>query len=161
MDIYDYAMQMERDGEALYRQAAMASPHAGLARIFGMLADAEVKHREIFEAMKGETEPEIRETAILSDVKNIFARIRGKGGLECLPPSETSLYRMAQDLEKKTEAFYREKANDLKGSPQETVFLKIASEERKHYVILENIIQFVSRPSHWLENAEWYHLDEY
>jgi rubrerythrin len=41
------------------------------------------------------------------------------------------------------------------------IFLKLADEEKKHYFLLENIIDFVSRPQKWLENAEFYHLDEY
>lgn len=34
-------------------------------------------------------------------------------------------------------------------------------EEKKHYFLLDNIIEFVSRPEQWLENAEFYHLEEY
>ena len=41
------------------------------------------------------------------------------------------------------------------------IFQKLAEEEKKHYFLLENIIQFVSRPETWLENAEFYHLEEY
>jgi hypothetical protein len=39
----------------------------------------------------------------------------------------------------------------------------LAAEEKKHLRIMENIVEFVSRPEpgNWLENAEWYHLDEY
>jgi rubrerythrin len=48
--------------------------------------------------------------------------------------------------------------NDLS---QKGLFLQIAEEEKKHYWILENILNFISRPQNWLENAEWYHLDEY
>lgn len=161
MDIYDYAMQMEKDGEALYMQAAEASANPGLTRILNMLADAERNHFALFKRMQQDENPEFRGTPILTDVKNVFVEMREKGGLEGLPLSETAVYRTAQDIEKKTEAFYTEKANELKGQPQEAVFLKIASEEQKHYTILQNIIDFVSRPANWLENAEWYHLEEY
>jgi hypothetical protein len=37
----------------------------------------------------------------------------------------------------------------------------LADEEKKHMILMENLIEFVSRPDTWLENAEWYHLDEY
>ena len=39
-------------------------------------------------------------------------------------------------------------------------FQELAEEEKKHCVLLENIIGFVSQPADWLENPEWYHLDE-
>jgi hypothetical protein len=36
-------------------------------------------------------------------------------------------------------------------------------EEDKHLRIMENIVEFVSRPEpgNWLENAEWHHLETY
>ena len=49
MDIYEYAMQMEKDGEAYYRDLAGKTSHQGLKSILGMLADAEVKHYKLFE----------------------------------------------------------------------------------------------------------------
>jgi hypothetical protein len=37
----------------------------------------------------------------------------------------------------------------------------VAGEEHKHYLLLERIIDFVSRPEQWLEDAEFYHLEDY
>lgn len=67
----------------------------------------------------------------------------------------------AQEIEKKSQIFYLEKADEVNNPSQKEIFLKIADEEKKHYFILENILDFVSRPQNWLENAEWYHLEEY
>ncbi len=75
--------------------------------------------------------------------------------------TDIGLYQKALEIEKATEAFYLEKAEELKGQPQERIFRQIAEEEKKHFFLLQNIIDFVSRPEGWLENAEWYHLDEY
>ncbi len=72
MNIYDFAMQMEKDGENYYRELAAASEIAGLKKIFDMLADEEVKHFQIFRQLKekkGETQ--FPETSILTNVKNI------------------------------------------------------------------------------------------
>ena len=44
MNVYDYAMQLEKDGEDYYREAAGLSANTGLTRILTMLADAEVVH---------------------------------------------------------------------------------------------------------------------
>ena len=74
---------------------------------------------------------------------------------------QTELYKKAQDIEKKSYEFYTEKANEVTEEYQKEVFLKLADEEKKHYFLLENIIEFVSRPETWLENAEFYHLEEY
>ena len=75
--------------------------------------------------------------------------------------SEIDLYRKAQDIEQKTMDFYREKADKAVDAYEKAVLLKLADEEKRHYFILENIVEFVSRPEQWLENPEWYHIEEY
>lgn len=67
----------------------------------------------------------------------------------------------AQEIEGKSRDSYLEKADEVKSKSQKEIFLKIAEEERKHYEILEKIIAFVSQPRTWLEDAEWYHVEEY
>jgi rubrerythrin len=44
---------------------------------------------------------------------------------------------------------------------QKKIFLKIAEEEKRHYLVLENIIKFINKPDIWLEDPEWYHLEDY
>jgi len=75
--------------------------------------------------------------------------------------SQIELYRKAQGIEKMTQDFYEEKAGEAIDEAQAGIFLKIADEEKKHYFILENIINFVNKPSSWLENPEWYDMEEY
>jgi rubrerythrin len=74
---------------------------------------------------------------------------------------QIELYKKAQDIEKKSRDFYLEKAEEVEEDFQKETFRKLAEEEKKHYFLLENVIQFVSRPQTWLENAEFYHLEEY
>ena len=161
MDVFDYAMQMEKDGENYYREGAARSASAGMKKIMTMLADAEVKHYNLFKQMKEHEPIDLPEATILKDVKNIFVSMKEKGGLEGISASETDFYRTAQDIEKKSEDFYLEKAAETDDSLQKETFLRVAKEENKHYFILDRIIEFVARPEQWLENAEWYHLEEY
>ena len=78
MDIYEYAMQMEKDGENFYRELVTKTSNRGLKTILGMLADAEVKHYKLFENMKRHDTVHIADTPILADVKNIFTEIMRK-----------------------------------------------------------------------------------
>jgi rubrerythrin len=161
MNVYDYAMQLEKDGESYYREAASRSTHKGLTRILTMLADAEVIHYGIFSKMKEHKSWQLPDTTILKEVKNIFVKMKEEGGLESIGVSEIDLYTKAQDIEKMTEDFYLEKAARVEDTTERATFLQVAGEENKHYFILQQIIDFVSRPSQWLEDAEWYHLEEY
>jgi rubrerythrin len=151
---------MERDGEAYYRQLAQQTENKGLKSILTMLADEEVKHYKTIEKMKTER-PQPAPAKILARAKNIFAKIKKSDeGLD-FGSGQIELYKKAQDIEKKSEQFYREKANKVVEEYKKEIFLQLAEEESKHYFLLENIIQFVSRPQTWVENAEFYHLDEY
>jgi rubrerythrin len=161
MDIYDFAMKMEKDGEAYYRELAGKTVNKGLRSILNMLADAELQHYRLFHGMKENSPVGAAETPILEEVKNLFVRLKGTEGSQGVDSSAVDLYRRAQAIEEESRDFYRSKAGEAGDENRREVFLKIAEEEQKHYLILENIIDFVSRPEQWLEDAEWYHLDEY
>jgi rubrerythrin len=102
----------------------------------------------------------LAETTVLSDAKDVFAKMRESVQSFNFDVSQTKLYRKAREIEKQSRDFYLEKANEVKESQKE-IFLKLADEEKKHYFLIDNIIDFVSRPETWLENAEFYHLEEY
>ncbi len=159
MDIYEYAMQMEKDGESLYREVASKTGNGGLKTILTMLADAEVKHYRLFQNMKKNDKVGMPDSPILNDVKNVFIQMREKKQFEA-DASQIELYKKAQDIEKQSRDFYLDKAEEVVPE-QKKIFLKIAEEEKRHYLILENIIRFVSQPDIWLENPEWYHLEDY
>ena len=161
MDIYEYAMKMEKDGENYYRELAENTNNKGLKNILVMLADEEVKHYNIFRQMKAKEKIEIRDSEIFSRVKNVFTEMRENKEVTDVNFSQIDLYKKAQEIEKRSRDFYLEKADELEEASSKELFLKIADEEKRHYFILEKIIDFVSRPSQWLENPEWHHLEEY
>ncbi|MCF6157296.1 MAG: rubrerythrin [wastewater metagenome] len=160
MDIYEYAMQMEKDGENYYRELSRNVENNGLKKIFTTLADAEVVHYNIFLRMKKNEKVQVTDIPILSDIKNIFIKMRDEKEITGINVSHIALYKEAQEIEKKSQAFYLEKANEVTDPAQKEIFLKIAEEEKKHFFILDNIITFVSDAENWLENAEWYRFDK-
>jgi rubrerythrin len=161
MDIYEYAMKMEKDGENYYRELAGGTNKKGLRNLLTMLADAEVAHYNLFRKMKDCEKVEPADSAILGDAKNIFMKMKEEKDVAGLDIPQLELYKKALEIEKKSEDFYREKAGEMKDEIQRKIFLKIAGEEKVHYFIVEKIIDFVSRPQTWLEDPEWYHLEEY
>lgn len=160
MDIFEYAMQMEKDGEQYYRTLVEQTENKGLRTIFTELANDEVKHYKVIEKMRNEAS-EMVDTNILADAQNIFQEMKESGQSFDFDVKQIDIYRQAQQVEQKSRDFYLDKADEVKEPYQRELFLKLAEEEKKHYFILENIIEFVSRPETWLENAEFYHLEEY
>ncbi len=159
MDIYEYAMQLEKDGENFYREVASKTDNTGLRTILTMLADAEVKHYKLFQNMKANEKVQVTDSRILDNVKNVFIEMREKKQFKA-DVTQVELYKKAQEIEIKTRDLYLDKAKEA-GTEQREIFLKIAEEEKRHYLILENIIRFVSQPDIWLENPEWYNLEDY
>jgi rubrerythrin len=162
MDVFDFAMKLEQDGEAYYRKLAAEANNSGLTTILTFLADEEVKHYNIFKKLKDGTSAELPENTLLADVKNIFQTLSEKNeGPFQFDASQPQFYRKAQDLEKQTEMFYRDKAEDTDNEAEKALMTKIADEEKRHYFILEHIIDFVQHPQKWIEDAEWNKLGEF
>ena len=159
MNIYEFAMQMERDGERFYRNLADGSSSPGMSRILTSLADDEAKHYITVKEMAEDVEPDMDKTTVLTDAKNVFAQMQGTsldlGGLQ------VEVYRQAQEIERQSRKFYKEQADQATKASARTILLEIADEEQRHYFLLDRIVEFIDRPRTWIENAEFNHLDEY
>ncbi len=160
MDIFDFAMQMEEDGKNFYLELVEKATDKGMKSIFKMLANDELKHYYIIKDMK-EKQPVMAETEVLENAKNIFAEMKEKNEEMDFPASAIDLYKKAQEIEERSRSFYLDRSEEIEGPGQKELFLKLAEEEKKHYFLLENIIEFVSRPQTWLENAEFNRLEIY
>ena len=158
---FEFAMQMEKEGEAYYREIGRKVNEKGLKNILSMLADDEAKHYAIIKQMAGDLKPEMGPSDFLSRAKNIFRQMKEENSGFIIGNDQTDLYRKAQEIEKKSIDFYSGKISELKGEAEREMMQRLADEEKRHYFLLENIIQFASRPKAWIENAEFVHLDEY
>ncbi len=161
MNIFEFAMEKEKFSEDYYRLLSGRTSNKGFQSIFAMLADEEAKHYRIVSRMKNRVTPELAETSVLSNAKDIFVKMKDSSEKFNFDISEIELYKKAQKIEKESENFYLEKVKELTDAPQRKIFEVLANEEDKHYFLLENMVEFVSQPDRWLENAEWHHMDEY
>src|SRR5208337_3045455 len=152
MNIYEFAMKMEKDGEHYYHELAKMSLNTGFRNIFTMLAKAEEFHYNTFKKMKENEKVVAAGTKILSEVKNIFEKMQEEKKDPDIHITETDLYKKAQEIEKESMNFYLKHADEVNDPYQKEIFTRIAGEEKKHYFILEEIVNFVSRPETWLEN---------
>lgn len=162
MNVFDFAMKMEKDGKIFYEKLARKTTLEGLKTIFSRLAADEQKHYETFEQLKaGGAAPAMQESTLLAAAKNIF---------ETLPRPEKTLsgiaedlaaYRQAMKIEADSFRFYEEAAGKEKNPNTQQLLLKIAGEEHKHFTILENVFQFVNAPNQYLAWAEFSNLDEF
>ncbi|RPH34885.1 rubrerythrin [bacterium] len=161
MDIFQFALEKEKYSEQFYRDLANRTNYAGLRNIFTMLADEEVKHYHVVQHMEAEAPHAISETPILTHAREIFEKMRGSSRKFDFNITEADLYRKACDIEEESERFYLDRAEEVEDPAQKEVFKKLAAEEHKHWIIVDNIRSFVARPETFLENAEMFHQDDY
>lgn len=163
MDVFDVAMQREKDSENYYRSLAEDCSDKGLKAILTRLADAEVKHFSIVQAMRDNADVADPADPLAADVRPLFTEIRDRGPAFDDSMAQVDLYKKAQGFEQESLEYYRSKADEVDSPQVRQVLLTLAGQEKMHYQILGTIIQMVSRPQpgNWLEDAEWFHLDEY
>ena len=165
MDVYEFALQMEKDGENYYRELVSGCKIVGLQKIFTLLADEEVKHYTFIQQIQlNNSLTPIKDTEILKNVKNIFTEMSdGKQYPSQSSTDSVSAFEKACKIEGMSREFYLKQAQEVKDEQAKLLLNQLAKEEEKHLHIMENIVEFVSRPEpgNWLENAEWHHLDEY
>lgn len=161
MNIFDLAMEMEKDGEKYYRHLSEKTTNTGMKNILGMLAGDEAKHFQVLQKLKDAAGAELLSTPILGKSKNIFQQLREEKNWADIPVSQIDLYRKAREIETRSFNFFMEKAKAIPDPATRKMFFLIAEEEKRHEFLLDHILQMISRPQTWLENAEFNHLDQY
>lgn len=160
MEILNYVMTMEKEGEALYRGFAEKVQEPGMAKIFLWLAEQEKRHYETFEKMKEGKIPVASEDRVFQQMKDIFENWKKQMPILKNSAAQVALYQEALVTEQQSAALYKEQAAKVSSDEEKSLWLQIAGEEERHEMILENIIDMITKPSVWAENAEFSHLDE-
>jgi rubrerythrin len=156
-------MKMEEDGRAYYLEYAEKEDNPALKKILSELADDELRHFNIFKALRKDQPAEYTEadkTTILSTFKNVFETLRAEDKDLNFKDDTREVWEVAREIEKKAEAFYRDMANEINDARQKAILQMIADEEHRHWVSIENVIRFLDHPRQWLADAEWNKLED-
>ena len=162
MNVLDFAIEMENDGFAYYKNLADSSTLPGLKTIFSSLAADELKHAAVFKALNaGETVGKIAASEALETARNLFKQL--PGDTEELKSMADSLqaYQHAMKLEANSFRFYEEIAGKETNPDVKALLLQVAEEEHQHFNILENVYHFVNAPNQSLEWGEFSNLGEF
>ena len=154
MDMFAYAVQMEKDAEALYLELADRSNIGGIKKVFTMLAKDEAKHRAAIEKLQKKMDVEA-EKGIASDIKTIFDEIRANFRNIKLDDHVVKDYEKALELEKKGLEHYKKLFDGEKEGKTKKLYETIMKQESYHAKTLENLVEMVRKPEWWVENAEF------
>ena len=161
MDIFAFAIEKEKLSEDNYHLLADKTSNKGLQNIFTMLAAEEKKHIQIVQDMQKNSSVTVAETPVLDDAQKIFESMRQAAEHFNFDVDEGQLYQKAAQIETESEMYYRKKAKQVTNPQHRDIFLKLAEEEHKHFLLLESICTFVEKSKWFLEDAEMDHFDDY
>ncbi|SFL85404.1 ferritin family protein [Halanaerobium salsuginis] len=162
MNIYDFAIDFEIKNREFYEDCAANTEHEEIKQVFLELAKEEKKHENIVRQLKAEKKVDEVESGILPMAKDAFDKIsKNMPGDSVMGQQQVDIYKKAKVMEADSYNFYLEKAEESDLPAVQETFKKLAKEEKKHEKIMDNIVEMVDRPNTWLDDAEWYHLEDY
>ena len=163
MDVFDFAKDIETQGKTLYADLAEKIPVRELSAIFLYLAKQEQRHFDFFDSVqkKGPVLP-ISTDTVLGQAKEVFAKLSENfKASHFLPPTNyEQAYEMALLFENSSIAHYEKALPEISSEHQSSMKL-IIGQERAHARFLASLMEFNRHPGEWLENAEFFHSDDY
>ena len=163
---FKIAKEIETEGMEFYEKLAAEAPRTELASVFTFLASAEKRHYELFDSLE-KSMP--NEYAAAKDSRLNFKELfqglteefkKSEPALKALEDTEDA-YQKALSFEQKSIDFYEKLQGDADSGLQKAIVGQLIAEEQYHARIIQGLLEFVRRPKEWVENAEFYHLDEY
>ena len=161
MDIWEFAINMEHDGENYYREQAEINKNNSLNTVCLMLANDEHYHAQLLTSRLNEVPYELNETdsqvkaeKIFKDIKNF--KIGGKD-----KPSQLDFYRFAKAKEEQSIRVYTDYLLKVSDAMEKELLKFLIRQEKIHYEILEELAALLRNAEEWVESAEFGLRKEY
>lgn len=161
MNVFDYAMAIERSGRTFYRDVAARAGAAGVRTIFSMMAEDEQELLERLQAMKAASQSTTMEDSrILETAGNIFEDILNER--EALQISDDlEAYHYVMRVEAALCRLYEDAARREPNPEVQGLLRRIAAEERRELENLRRLYDFVNAPNEFLAWGEFSNLNEF
>ncbi len=162
MNVFDFAIDIERSGMEYFKRLSKKHSHAGIKRIFSMMAADEKKLMEKFQAMKASAQATMMEDSRALDTStNVFTNLAGQDALALGLANDLDAYNYVMEIEREICRLYESAAAKETNTDAKRLLLKIAAEERRELESLNNIYDFVNAPNEFLAWGEFSNLGEF
>lgn len=152
MDIYEFAMEMEMEGRYHYLKMAEDSTEYSEKTIFTILAEEELRHYQYLSKMANKSWFKVKSDRVEVAEKAFTTMLGTESFSGHLLPID--LYAQGIQLEEQSMDFYRKKVMTEGDPAARMLFLKLYFEEKKHKLLLENILEVILEPEMHLESSE-------
>lgn len=160
MNLYDFAIKMEQDGEKYYLEQAASHKGHAISRVFTLLAGAEQKHARLLQK-RAEGLNVTAELSLLTDDRNVFNELEDFKADVTSIPRQLDIYAHALDLEEKSVAQYEELLDKMAASEDQELLRFLIDQEKQHYELFDTLLTLLRRPEDWVEDAEFGKREDY
>jgi len=166
VNIFDFALKMELDGEEYYRDLAGKTKHDDLKKILLDLAEDEKHHHHIIQLAQKNTFQYINTDPSLSKIKNVFTGDielieNRKECIAKLKDEQIDCYQAALLKENESVKLYGQLKEGIENPEGKAICEALIREEEKHVQVLNHIIEMLNHVNDWVESAEFNHKDTY
>ena len=161
MNIYEFAIKMELDGEKFYLEQAEINKDNHLATVFKFLAKDERKHANIIESKLNNTPYELTEDEALAAYNNIFTNSEDFKQKIQTTPAQIDAYRLALEKEKESIDLYEKLEKETTDKEEKELLEYLIKMEKNHYKIFSDIVDHLRHAEEWVEDAEFGNRDTY
>ena len=169
MNVFDFALKMELDGERYYREQALKTQFEELKVVLEGMADDELRHYKIVQALQNRKFNYVpRPDEMKSKMQNIFEQDKDKAfipkdqdSIAKFKDEQVDVYRAALLKEEESVQLYKKLQETAEQQAEKNILETLMHEEEKHAEVLENIIQMFNQVNEWVEAAEFNHQKPY
>lgn len=161
MNILNYAIEMENEGEKYYRAQAEINRKNNLYKICIMLAEDERKHAKILHNKLNSLNFELKDTDLDEKYKRLFKEAEDIKIDSKELPSQLDFYRKASEMEKKSIDLYKDLLSKAHDDQEKEIFKFLVKQEEQHYEILDDLAEMLRKSEEWVEFAEFGIREDY
>lgn len=161
MNRLEFAIQMENEGQAYYLELAEANKDNRLSTLFRKLANDERIHAEILSKRLKDLPYELSDNEELLSFENAFATNREMKNDIRTTLTQLDVYQAVLDRELKSVELYRDMRKNTNQGRDTILMDFLIFQETAHAKIFQGLVEFLTRPEEWVEDAEFGIREEY
>ena len=151
MNLMEFAIHMENDGEQYYLKQMELIRNASLKTVFQKLAQDEHMHGEILKNKQFATQ----QNDSLEQTQNVFSHLKDyKNEIKALP-GQLDAYKAGLDMEQKSIDLYEKMLTEETDKSIQNLLGFLIRQEKIHYSILEELTTLLIHAEQWVEDAEF------
>lgn len=156
MDILEFAINMEIEGEKFYNDLAEKNKDNSISIVMQMLAKDEKEHANILRNRKLDVPEDLQNNnSTLTEAENIFKKAKSFKDIVKQTPDQLDTYRLALEKEQQSIDLYQRLLLKTPDDKVKQIFEFLINQEKEHYKIIEELVLMLKHAEDWVEDAEF------